>query len=172
MMRASHTTRRLSSTAPSARLATPGIHLTEHPLAEDLVFTVVSIVVLLAAAVALFAPPGISFEVTEARAATNEHQIQFYGILVDEFGEPVKNAQVVIYDVNGVRMASCRTKLDGSWSCQFNETAGPYTVSISFVSGGETISGSVGVDAAPGMRYGVSGTVDSGGITFVPIPGY
>lgn len=62
-----------------------------HSLLEDVLLTVMSAAILFAAIAIVFTPQKMNISVAAA-ASSNPRQISFYGILLDEFGDPVKGA--------------------------------------------------------------------------------
>lgn len=152
-----------------------GAHLTAHPLIEDFIFTALSLLVIAVALTAVFSPPEaiLAASVNGAGGNVNPKQIAFYGTLVDENGQPIKNAEITISYSDGTKVSVARTKSDGSWSAQFNAGPGPYKVEVTVDINGTPVTGSIDIDASPGMRYGVQMTfAQPSNWVFVPLPGY
>ncbi len=159
----------------SPHLRLRGAHLTSHPLIEDVVFTVLSFLVLAVVVSALTASarPNLAVAVTSSAPAANSKQIVVYGTLVDVNGAPIKNASVEIQYADGSRVGSCRTKSDGTFKTQFNEGPAPYTIVVSFYQNGQLVTGTCEFVAEPGHAYGVRAVfTPPSSFVFVPIPGY
>lgn len=152
-----------------------GAHLTSFPVLEDIVFTILSLAVMVVAATAIIGSPqaSIAASVNAQGATVNPKQVAFYGTLVDANGVPIKNADISIQYSDGTQVASARTKSDGSWNLQFNDGPAPYTVTVTTVINGQTVTGSVDVPATPGMRWGIQMVfTQPSSWVFVPLPGY
>jgi hypothetical protein len=149
-------------------------HVTSWPLMEDAVFTLLSVMVVIAAMIVILAPPRMSIGVRleEAHAAGGK-AIDIYGSLVDENGQPLKGATVEIYDRNGARVGIAHTDNNGFFDTKFWQDRGVYTIRVAYTSGGQTVTGSMSLDAQPGYDYGVQATLtQTDVIVFVPVPGY
>jgi hypothetical protein len=159
----------------SPHLRLRGAHLTSHPVIEDLVFTILSFLVLAVvfAAVTSSGRPTLAVAVTAAAQTANPKQIVVYGTLLDANGEPIKNALIEIQYADGRREGSCRTKSDGTFKTQFNEGPAPYTIVVSFYQNGQLVTGTCEFEAQPGYSYGMQAVfTPPSGFVFVPIPGY
>jgi hypothetical protein len=159
----------------SPRLRLRGAHLTSHPLIEDVVFTVLSFLVLAVAIAAVMSSgrPSLAIAVSAAAQGANPQQIVVYGSLVDGNGEPIKNALIEIQYADGRREGSCRTKNDGTFKTQFNEGPAPYTVVVTVYENGQPITGTCEFNAQPGYCYGIQAVfTPPSTFVFVPLPGY
>ncbi len=159
------------------RLVRPtGLHVTGLPVLEDVVLTLLSAVIVIVLGTVVFIPPRHAFEITveEAMAAAHSKQIEIYGRLLDENGQPLKNQVVELFAASGARVGFGRTKSDGSYVIQWNGPTGTYRVLMTVVlpSGG-VVTGSTVLECQMGHTYGVYGTLtQTGTILFAPIPGY
>jgi len=154
-----------------------GAHLTAHPVLEDLVFSVLSLLVLVVAIVAVSAPLGGS--VTAAMAApkpATKNHVVFYGTLVNESGRPISGAAVVIRDESGNRMASTTTDSRGEWDVRFKDERNmpkDYTIEVTIQVDGQPVTGSTVVTAQTSMKWGIQLTfTPPASWVFVPLPGY
>ncbi len=152
-----------------------GAHLTSHPVLEDLIFTVLSLVVAVVAITAVVAPPeaSIAANVSTSGVNVNPKQVVFYGTLVDVNGVPIVGADIEILYADGTRVAKSKTMKDGSWSTQFNKGPAPYTIEVTVWENGVANVGTIDIAAEPGMRYGIQMTyAPPSSWVFVPLPGY
>lgn len=152
-----------------------GAHLTSHPVLEDLVFTLLSLAVAVVAITAVASPPEatLAANVNASGVNVNPKQIVFYGTLVDAGGVPISGADIDVMYSDGTRAARARTAKDGSWSTQFVDGPGPYTVVVTVTQNGVTTTSSIDITAEPGKRYGVQMTyAPPSSWVFVPVPGY
>lgn len=152
-----------------------GAHLTSFPVLEDFVFTALSVIVAVVALSHVLMQPSASIaaSVNAAGAAVNPKQVVFYGTLVDASGQPIKNAVIEVQYADGTRVASSRTKADGSWSLQFNDGPAPFTITVTVIENGVPVTGEVQVAATPGMRWGIQMVFTQPSTwVFVPLPGY
>lgn len=158
-----------------------GAHLTSHPVIEDLIFTLLSLLVVAVAISVLVTPsePTLALAVQPpgkgggGGGTVNPKQIELYGSLVDETGAPIKSALIEVEYADGTRVASARTKTDGTFLMQFNEGAAPYTIRVTVVVNGVTVTSSTTMNVAPGMKWGIQMTLSQGSTwVFVPLPGY
>lgn len=152
-----------------------GAHLTSHPILEDLVFSVLSLLVAVVAITAITTPPQamIAAAVSAKRPQPNKTQIALYGTLVDASGQPISGASVEVRDSAGNVVATDVTDAGSAWNVKFKGDAGTYTVVVTFLDGGTTVTGSATIDASPDMQWGVRMTyTGSSSWVFVPLPGY
>ncbi len=154
-----------------------GAHLTAHPVIEDLVFSVLSVMVLVVAIVAVCMPQ--EARVTAAMAATlpaTKNHAVFYGTLVDQSGAPISGASVVIKDDGGATMASTTTNANGEWDVRFKDERNmpkTYTVVVTVTINGQPVTGSTQISAYTSMKWGVQLVfAPPSSWTFVPLPGY
>lgn len=152
-----------------------GAHLTSFPVIEDIVFTMLSLLVMVVAVTAIINTPqaSIAASVSAQGATVNPKQIAFYGTLVDASGAPIKNADISIRYSDGSQVGSARTKSDGSWSLQFNDGPAPFTITVTTIVNGQPVTGTVDVPATPGQRWGIQMVfTQPSSWVFVPLPGY
>lgn len=153
-----------------------GAHLTDHPVLEDLIFSLLSIVVLMIAVFAITSPGHgtLSAIVTPAHAATPSWKtIYLYGTLVDTNGQPISGATVSIDYRDGKKAATTQTATDGTWRVAFMDGPGPYSITVTTIVNGTPVTGTVDITASPDMQWGVQMTFsNSSSWTFVPLPGY
>lgn len=153
-----------------------GAHLTDHPVLEDLVFSLLSIIVLTIAVVAITSSGHgtLSAVVTPANAASPTWKtIYLYGTLVDERGAPISGATVNVDYRDGKKAATTTTLADGGWRLSFMDGPGPYMITVTTIVNGQPVTGSVNIDASPNMQWGVQMTfTQSTNWVFVPLPGY
>lgn len=144
-------------------------------LLKDIMFSLASLAVVAAAMTAIFMPPRYSIAVSTSatRGVSAANFIDIYGSLKDSTGEPISGASVEVFDGSGKRQDFVKTKADGTFSSHFNDTGGPFTVKITAVINGQTVTGTWSMDMRPGYTYGFVMTVTPDNtIVFVPIPGY
>ena len=154
-----------------------GAHLTAHPVLEDLVFSVLSLLVLTVAIIAVCMPQQAT--VTAAMAAplpaTKNHAV-FYGTLVDQNGAPISGASVVIKSDTGQTMASTTTDSRGEWDVRFKDERNmpkTYTVVVTVTVNGQPVTGSTEISAYTSMKWGIQLIfAPPTSWTFVPLPGY
>jgi len=153
-----------------------GVHLTDHPVLEDLIFSVLSILVLTIAIVAISSSGHgtLSAIVTPAHAATPSWKtIYMYGTLVDASGQPISGATVSVDYRDGKKASTTTTLADGSWRVSFMDGPGPYTITVTIMQNGQPVVGTINIDASPDMQWGVQMVFDqSSSWVFVPLPGY
>jgi len=152
-----------------------GAHLTGHPVLEDFIFSVLSVMVLTVAVTAMFAGAQgtLTAVVTEAHAAPSWRTISMYGTLVDASGVPVSGATVSVTYRDGKKAATTTTAADGSWNLSFMDGPGPYTITVTVMQNGSPVTGEVTVNAAPGMSWGLQMVfTQPSSWVFVPLPGY
>lgn len=154
-----------------------GAHLTNHPVLEDLVFSVLSVLVIFVAITAIVAPATGSLVVTAmaAKPSTPVH-VTFYGTLVDEAGQPIPNASVAIKNEDGVTMASDTTDAQGLWDVRFKDERNmpkTYTIEVTVYVNGQPVTGTTEITAYTGMKWGLQMLFSQESTwTFVPLPGY
>jgi hypothetical protein len=154
-----------------------GAHLTAHPVLEDFIFSVLSIMVLVVAIVAVAMPQNAT--VTAAMAAplpaTKNHAV-FYGTLVDASGQPIVGAQIVIKDELGNVMASTTSDAAGEWDVRFRDERNmpkTYTLEVTTYVNGQPVTGTTELTASTGKMWGVQLVFTQPSTwVFVPLPGY
>lgn len=153
-----------------------GAHLTDHPVLEDLIFSVLSLLVLTIAIMAITSSGHgtLSAVVTPANAATPSWKtIYLYGTLVDGAGKPISGATVSVDYRDGKKAASTQTATDGTWRVSFMDGPGPYTITVTTMVNGSPVTGTIDITASPNMQWGVQMTFSQSSVwTFVPLPGY
>jgi len=153
-----------------------GAHLTGHPVLEDFIFSVLSVLVLAVAVTAMFAGAQgtLTATVTEAHAAPPSWKtIALYGTLLDDDGVPVSGATVSVDYRDGKKAAVTTTAADGSWNVSFMDGPGPYTITVTIMQNGSPVTGEVTINAAPGMSFGLQMVfTQPSSWVFVPLPGY
>ena len=105
-----------------------GAHLTGHPVIEDLVFSVLSVLVLTVAIVAVTMPsqPTIALAVNPVTGKAAPNEIGMYGTLVEQDGTPIRNALITLRNPSGTIVAWTLTAADGSWDLSHIGPAGNY----------------------------------------------
>ena len=152
-----------------------GAHLTGHPVLEDLIFSVLSVLVLAVAITALFAGAkgSLTAVVTEAHATPSWKTISMYGTLVDDNGAPISGATVTVAYRDGKKAATTTTAVNGAWNVSFMDGPGPYTIVVTIMRNGAPVTGEVTVNAAPGTSWGMQMVfTQPSSWVFVPLPGY
>lgn len=146
-----------------------GAHLTNHPVLEDIVFSLLSLLVLVVAATALMSGQTARIVSVASAASVPAKQIAVYGTLVDQNGVPVSGATISISYAKNNKLASGTTNANGEFNIRFNEATSPYTVTITTAQGTATTT----VDMTGGLNWGLQVTlVPSSSWVFVPLPGY
>lgn len=143
------------------------------PWVEDAVFTALSVAVLLVVAGFLFSQPQATLTAQAAPiAAAPANQTLVYGSLLDANGQPIKNAVIQIFEGTD-RVRQVRTKNDGTFSTQFSEGTETFTITVTVVVNGQSVTGTTNVVMQPGMQYGLQMVFsEPNSFVFVPIPGY
>lgn len=152
-----------------------GAHLTSHPVLEDIVFTMLSLLVLGVALSAIMSPPEpiIAASVAPTGVSASPNHVVLYGTLVDGTGTPISEALIETVYRDGTRVASTTTATDGSWSLRFKDGPQPFTLEVTVYTNGQPVTTTVLVTAQPGLRYGVQMTYTQPSTwVFVPLPGY
>jgi hypothetical protein len=151
-----------------------GAHLTGHPVLEDLIFSVLSILVLAVAISAMMAPASGSLTATVTAAhAAPPNRITMYGTLVDGNGDPISGATISVDYKDGKKAATAVTASDGSWGLSFKDGPGPYLIKVTVMQNGTPVTGQVTIDAAPRLSWGVQMVfTQPSSWVFVPLPGY
>lgn len=152
-----------------------GAHLTGHPVLEDFIFSVLSLLVVAVAITAVMSAGhgSLSATVTSAYAIPGWKTINMYGTLVDASGNPISGATVSVDYRDGKKAATTTTAADGSWSVSFMDGAGPYTITVTVMVDGVPVTGEITIDAAPDMFWGVQMVfTQPSSWVFVPLPGY
>lgn len=147
-----------------------GAHLTNHPVLEDLVFSVLSFLVMIVAATAIMAQsdPRI-VAVAAPGGGPPGKQIELYGTLVDENGQPLSGATIELAYAKNNKIASTTTNANGEFIIRFNEAISPYTLTVRTPQG----TASTTLDLTGGLTWGIQVTmIPPSSWVFVPLPGY
>lgn len=147
-----------------------GAHLTKHPVIEDLVFSVLSLLVVTVAILAIVSPPKASIALAAKPIDPGTTQkIFIYGKLVDENGVGIAGATITVTYRDGKKAMTVVTAADGTFTMQFTDGPSPYPVEVQV---GNTV-GTTTLACDPGMKWGITMTfVQPSSFVFVPLPGY
>lgn len=149
-----------------------GAHLTAHPALEDFVFSILSLLVIMVAIVAIVTPQQPQLALAVSAQAAVRDRIDVYGTLVDETGTPIPGATIQIKK-GGAVLASATTATDGSWATWFVDKTRDYTIVVTYVQNGTTVTASQSVTMDPNMSWGIQITfTQPSSWVFVPLPGY
>lgn len=151
--------------------------LTPYPLVEDVLFTVLSLIVVVVIGLVAISPvqPRIHFAVTTVSTpGANPSFFVVYGWLVDESGVPITGATVMLYDSTGDLVGSATTDSSGFYSMRVRESTNTaYTLTVSGTYNGQPVTGSTTLEAVGDFNYGVSGTVsETEPLVWVALPIY
>lgn len=147
-----------------------GAHLTSHPLIEDLVFSVLSLLVLVVAATTILSSqdPRI-VAVAAPGGSAGAKQIVLYGTLVDASGQPIQGATIEVLYAKNNKIAAATTDASGVFDMRFNEATSPYTIRITTSQG----TASTQLNMTGGLKWGLRITMaPPSNWVFVPLPGY
>lgn len=147
-----------------------GAHLTNHPVLEDLIFSVLSFLVMIVAATAIMSSqdPRI-VAVAAPGGGPAGKQIVIYGTLVDENGQPIVGATIDVSYAKNNKIATATTNANGEFTIRFNEAVSPYTVRVTTPQGTATTD----LNMTGGMSWGIQVTMTPpSSWVFVPLPGY
>ncbi|TLM94734.1 MAG: carboxypeptidase regulatory-like domain-containing protein [Actinobacteria bacterium] len=156
------------SMSPFERLR--GAHLTNHPVLEDLIFSTLSLLVLVVAAMAIMAGQNARLVAEATAAGPPAKQVAIYGTLVDQNGQPIQGATVTVSYAKNNKLATGTTNANGEFNIRFNAETSPYTITVVTPQGQ---SASTTLDMSGGMTWGLRMTmIPSSNWIFVPLPGY
>lgn len=143
---------------------------------EDLVYTGLSLLVLVGIVAYLFMPPTISMAVDVQQQAVAGTSIIVYGSVLDLDDRAVRNASVVISkdtQTGFVQVASVTTGSDGTYRVELNDELAAYKVVVSADIGGSSAADTITTRMQPGQATQVSAVLQSEPyFLFVPIATY
>lgn len=149
---------------------------TVREIVQDVVLTVLSLVIVGGAAMAIFTPPEKSIALgVESEPIASDVAI-VYGTVVDVEGKPVRGARVAVIYENGngpEQIASVSTAADGSFRVVSSGPFGTYRVVVAADIGTTTARDSITFQATAGHAYGITAElVNRDYFIFLPVVGY